>query len=137
MDDDLLDEIFTNNERNEECLRVMLELWLQKSMNPTWKAVTDALSKIGKKTTELLCHVYNIQFQFRLHGQSLGSALESVSNLLLNWSKCRHAQLKRWLSLLPLVRVNYHVQVQQYHQSASFLLVTSNCPESSQAYHYF
>ena len=48
MDEDLLDEIFTNNETDEECLKAMLELWLQKSMNPTWKDVTDALSTIGK-----------------------------------------------------------------------------------------
>ena len=45
MDEDLLDEIFTNNEADEECLRAMLEVWLQKSTNPTWKDVTDAISE--------------------------------------------------------------------------------------------
>ena len=48
MDEDLLDEIYVNNERDEECLRVLLEVWLQKSTNPTWKIVTNALAKIGK-----------------------------------------------------------------------------------------
>ena len=48
MDEDLLDEIYVNNETDEECLRVLLEVWLQKSTNPTWKNVTDAVAKIGK-----------------------------------------------------------------------------------------
>ena len=48
IDEDLLDEIYVNNETDEECLRVLLEVWLQKSTNPTWKNVTDALAKIGK-----------------------------------------------------------------------------------------
>ena len=48
MDEDLLDEIYVNNETDEECLKVLLEVWLQKSTNPTWINVTDALAKIGK-----------------------------------------------------------------------------------------
>ena len=48
MDEDLLDEIYVNNEKDEECLRVLLEMWLQKSTNPTWKNVTNAVTKIGK-----------------------------------------------------------------------------------------
>ena len=47
MDEDLLDEIYVNNEMDEECLRVLLKMWLQNSTNPTWKNVTDALAKIG------------------------------------------------------------------------------------------
>ena len=55
MDEDLLDEIFTNHERNEECLRDVLDMWVKKSENPTWRAVTDALQKIGEnKLAELL-----------------------------------------------------------------------------------
>ena len=57
MDEDLLDEIFTNNETDEECLKVMLEVWLQKSTNPTWKDVTDALSKIGKNQLNHRCRI--------------------------------------------------------------------------------
>jgi len=48
IDEDLLDEIFTNHEMNEDCLRDMLEAWFKKSENPTWRAVTDALWKIGE-----------------------------------------------------------------------------------------
>ena len=47
IDDDLLDEIFTNNERNEECLRAVLEVWMKKS--PTWRAVADSARKIGEE----------------------------------------------------------------------------------------
>ena len=41
------DEIFTNNERNEECLRAVVDLWMKKSP-PTWETVTDFLCKIGE-----------------------------------------------------------------------------------------
>ena len=48
MDEGLLDEIYVNNEMDEECLRVLLNMWLQKSTNPTWKNVTDAVEKISE-----------------------------------------------------------------------------------------
>jgi len=48
MDEYLLDEIFTNHDRDEECLRDMLGMWFKKSENPTWRPVTDALRKIGE-----------------------------------------------------------------------------------------
>ena len=47
IDEDLLDEIFTNNETNEDCLKAVLEVWLQKSTNLTWKDVTRALKELG------------------------------------------------------------------------------------------
>lgn len=46
IDEDLVDEIFTNNESDEECLRAVLEVWMKKS--PTWRTVTDSLHKIGE-----------------------------------------------------------------------------------------
>jgi len=46
MDEDLLDEIYTNHETDVECLMGMLEIWFKK--NPTWRAVTDALRKINE-----------------------------------------------------------------------------------------
>jgi len=46
IDEDLVDEIFTNNEGDEECLRAVLEVWMKKS--PTWTTVTDSLNKIGE-----------------------------------------------------------------------------------------
>ena len=47
IDDDLLDEIFTNNERDEECLRAVLEVWMKKS--PTWGTVADSVQMIGEE----------------------------------------------------------------------------------------
>ena len=47
MDEDLLDEIFTNNETEDECLRAVLEQWLQ--IHPTFEDLSDALQKIGEK----------------------------------------------------------------------------------------
>ena len=45
MDEHQLDKIFTNNKTNEEYLRALLEVWLQKSNNSKWSDVAD---KIGK-----------------------------------------------------------------------------------------
>ena len=47
IDEDLLDEIFTNNETEDECLRAVLEQWLQ--IHPTFEDLSDALQKIGEK----------------------------------------------------------------------------------------
>jgi len=59
LDEDLLDEIFTNNESEEECLRVMLEVWFQKSWKPTWRVVANALVAIEEnqlaRQLDLLC----------------------------------------------------------------------------------
>jgi len=48
LDEDRLDEIFTINESEDECLRVMLEVWFQKSWKPTWRDVANALVAIGE-----------------------------------------------------------------------------------------
>ena len=48
MDEHQLDEIFTNNKTNEEYLRAVLKVWLQKSNNSNWSDVADTFSKIGK-----------------------------------------------------------------------------------------
>jgi len=48
LDEDRLDEIFTNNKSEEECLRVMLAVWFQKSWKPTWRVVANALVAIGE-----------------------------------------------------------------------------------------
>lgn len=48
VDEDLIDEIFTNNNGiDEECLKDILDVWLKKS-SPTWKGVADALQRIGE-----------------------------------------------------------------------------------------
>jgi len=46
IDEDLVDEIFTNNEGDKVCLRAVLEVWIKKSV--TWKTVIDSLRKIGE-----------------------------------------------------------------------------------------
>ena len=56
VDEDLIDEIFTNNEADEECLKDILDVWLMKS-SPAWKGVADALQRIGEdKLAESLYH---------------------------------------------------------------------------------
>ena len=63
IDEDRLDEIYTNNETDEECLRVMLQLWLQ---NPQAN-VTDALKTIGEnQLAESLCLKCEISFFFHV-----------------------------------------------------------------------
>lgn len=48
VDEDLIDEIFTNsNGMDVECLNDILKIWLKKS-SLTWKCVADALHKIGE-----------------------------------------------------------------------------------------
>ena len=60
IDEDLVDEIDTNNERDEECLRAVLEVLMKKS--PTWTTVTDSLRKIGEDqlagSLYLKCEIY-------------------------------------------------------------------------------
>ena len=55
VDEDLIDEIFNNNEMDEECLKDILKnilkdilkVWIKNS-SPTWKNVTDVLWKFGE-----------------------------------------------------------------------------------------
>lgn len=48
FDEDILDEIFTNNETDEGCLRDMLERYLEKSdMSHTWEEIEAAQKRIN------------------------------------------------------------------------------------------
>ena len=48
LDEDRLDEIFTNNETDEACLREMLELYMMRSdRNHSWEEIKAALKRIG------------------------------------------------------------------------------------------
>ena len=50
LDEDRLDEIFTNNETDEACLRDMLELYEKKSDSQyTWEEIVAVLKKIGQE----------------------------------------------------------------------------------------
>ena len=52
LDEDLLDEIFTNNERDEACLQVMLEHYLMRSdKNHSWEEIDTALKRISREET--------------------------------------------------------------------------------------
>jgi len=54
MDEDLLDEIFTNNATDAECLRAALKQWLQ--IHPACEDLSDALQKIGESQLAELLH---------------------------------------------------------------------------------
>ena len=54
LDEDQLDEVYTNNERDEACLQVILELYMMRSdLNHSWKEIHGALEKI-QSSSELL-----------------------------------------------------------------------------------
>ena len=48
LDEDHLDEIFTNNETDEACLHVMLELYMERS-NHSWEEIESAMRKVREK----------------------------------------------------------------------------------------
>ena len=54
MDEDLLDEIFTNNATDDECLRAALKQWLK--IRPACEDLSDALQKIGERQLAELLH---------------------------------------------------------------------------------
>ena len=48
LDDDLLDEIFTNNDTDEECLRDMLERYMMRTNgNHSWEVIHKALRRVN------------------------------------------------------------------------------------------
>ena len=52
LDEDQLDEIFTNNETDEACLEVMLEQYMARScFNHSWEEIQKALKQIGEELT--------------------------------------------------------------------------------------
>ena len=51
--EDRLDEIFTNNENDEACLRVMLELYMKRSdLKHSWEEIREAMRKVEEKDGE-------------------------------------------------------------------------------------
>jgi len=54
IDEDLLDEIFTNNATDDECLRDALKQWLK--IRPACEDLSDALQKIGESQLAELLH---------------------------------------------------------------------------------
>ena len=52
LDEDQLDEIFTNNETDEACLEVMLEQYMARPyLNHSWEEIQKALKWIGEELT--------------------------------------------------------------------------------------
>ena len=52
LDEDRLDEIYTNNETNEVCLHVMLEVYMMRSdLKHSWEEIHAAIKKIRKRMT--------------------------------------------------------------------------------------
>ena len=48
LDEDILDEIYTNNERDEDCLRDMLERYMKRSdLKHNWEEIVAALEKVN------------------------------------------------------------------------------------------
>ena len=56
FDEDLIDEIDTNNDMNEGCLQVCVEIWVTK-LQPSWKKLSRALKELGEE--ELACQALN------------------------------------------------------------------------------
>ena len=47
LDEDIIDEIYTNNETDEECLRDMLERYLMRNdVSHSWEEIEAALSSV-------------------------------------------------------------------------------------------
>ena len=51
LNDDLIDEIYTKNERDEDCLKEVIGFWYKNSdFKHTWSEVATALKAIGECT---------------------------------------------------------------------------------------
>lgn len=64
INEDLVDEIFTNKKSDGECLKTVLKEWVKKS--PTWRTVTDSLWKIGENKLAGSLHLKSKQITFTL-----------------------------------------------------------------------
>ena len=116
MDEDLVDEIFTNNETDGECLKAMLEVWLQKSINPTWKDVTDALSKIGKNQLNHRCRI---------------TVVMGMAEAAQKWSGSKQREFFLFFLLDLSRRSSQHEDVQSIHAEwdASIVQVIRMCEQ--------
>ena len=47
FDEDLIDEIDTNNDVDEACLQVCVEIWVTK-LQPSWEKLSHALKELGE-----------------------------------------------------------------------------------------
>ena len=49
FDDDMIDEIFTNDDTDEACLQNCVEQWFRK-LDPTWQKLSRVLSDMGQES---------------------------------------------------------------------------------------
>ena len=49
FDEDMIDEIFTNDNTDEACLQNCLEQWINK-LDPTWEKLSRVLSDVGQES---------------------------------------------------------------------------------------
>ena len=61
LDEDRLDEIYTNNETDEICLQEMLEVYMMRpNLSHSWGEIQNALKKIGGELTKgIYCKLLN------------------------------------------------------------------------------
>ena len=60
LDNNLLDKVFANSEKDEDCLQEMLELYLARSdLNHSWEKIQEALKNIeeGSMTNQPELHI--------------------------------------------------------------------------------
>ena len=54
LDEDRLDEIFTNNETDEDCLKDMLEVYMVRpDLDHNWEEIQRAIKKIGGEVSNI------------------------------------------------------------------------------------
>ena len=56
FDDDLIDEIDTNNDMDEGCLHHCVDSWVTK-LQPSWEKLSHILKELGEE--ELACQAWN------------------------------------------------------------------------------
>ena len=85
LDEDRLDEIYTNNETDETCLQEMLEVYMMSpNLSHSWKKIQEALIKIGGELTKEIfckllctCLLWQIQWTSPLKTSEIGHLSKS------------------------------------------------------------
>lgn len=116
LDEDRLDEIYTNNEADEACLHEMLEHYMMRTdLQHSWEEVATALKKIGEETTVKLaeaipCRLNLMTAACIMFGESAaGSLMEHSVNKYRYTSLCTCTWLIMAGALLGCVSVNGHM----------------------------
>ena len=105
LDKDLLDEIFTNNERDEACLQEMLEHYLMRSdMNHNWEEIDTALKRISQEETAAPTGILHVRsFTWGLLGYPVPAGTHSLSVDLTLATVCVLMPCKLYSKVMNLV----------------------------------